>query len=614
MRRVSGFVLTLLGAFFIVVAVLLRFWIAPSAVKFPLDEYQVVTLTGTGSYFSPSQSKELNGVSVRATYTTRGDVPAGTGSRAVWNQFVSVLDVTNRQPISYVSIREAFNRSNGQLVQCCGAYVTNPVSGRPNHAVHMTGIGPVFPPGAQKTTYMLFDSVVARPVPVRYTGTSTVVGITAYRHVETVPPTKFGVEQVPGSLIGEPAQAEVSLGAYYSTTQTFYVDPVTGGPLDTMQRAEVTFRDATGATRLVASDISIAATPASVQAVVNKDISGRNTITLARDTLPLIGLIAGVVLLLIGILLVQFGGEAPESEFHWLWSRQLSHYPSTGPRVLYLAVTVLATVTLYYELYVGGSVSTLLLVDLHMSFTFFVVVLAFGNLIGAFGSLFAGLADRLGRANLVVGGLLISGIFVAYVLPAATNKWEFSFEFFAVGVVEGIALVATPALIRDFSPQVGRATAMGFWTAGPVLGSLIVTAVATNTIPAIVPDPRFWTHEYRIAGIAGLVVFLIALVGLRELSPQLRGRDRGRAGQARRLSRPAGSGSGRGGPGPGRGRRSGRKPGRAGKGSGRGAGPPGLASQPRGGGSWPRTGRGCSRPRTPCGRRSPAGDESRAAA
>ena len=38
-------------------------------------------------------------------------------------------------------------------------------------------------------------------------------------------------------------------------------------------------------------------------------------------------------------------------------------------------------------------------------------------------------------------------------------------EGFGVGLVEGICLVATPALIRDFSPQVGRATAMGFWTA-----------------------------------------------------------------------------------------------------------------------------------------------------
>ena len=206
----------------------------------------------------------------------------------------------------------------------------------------------------------------------------------------------------------------------------------------------------------------------------------------------------------------------------WLWRRQLETYPNTGPRVLYLAITVLATITLYYELYVVGSVSTLVLADLHMTFTFFVVILAFGNLIGAFGSLFAGLADRLGRANLVVGGLLLTGIFTAFVIPAMTSKWGFGIATFVVGLVEGICLVATPALIRDFSPQVGRATAMGFWTAGPVLGSLIVAVVGSATIPAVVHDPGIWTHQYRICGIAGLVVFVIALVGLRELSPRLR--------------------------------------------------------------------------------------------
>ena len=206
----------------------------------------------------------------------------------------------------------------------------------------------------------------------------------------------------------------------------------------------------------------------------------------------------------------------------WLWRRQLEAYPNTRPRLLYLAITVLATITLYYELYVVGSVSTLVLANLHMSFTFFVVILAVGNLVGAFGSLFAGLADRLGRANLVVGGLLVTGVLTAFVLPAATSRWAFGVESFAVGLVEGICLVATPALIRDFSPQVGRATAMGFWTAGPVAGSLIVAVVGSATIPAIVTNPRIWTHQYVICGIVGLVVWLVALVGLRELSPRLR--------------------------------------------------------------------------------------------
>jgi MFS family permease len=205
-----------------------------------------------------------------------------------------------------------------------------------------------------------------------------------------------------------------------------------------------------------------------------------------------------------------------------LWNRQLNHYPDTNLRLLYLAVTVLATVTLYYELYVGGSVATLLLVNLHMSFTFYVVTIAFGALIGAFGSLGAGLGDRLGRANMVVVGLLFTGLAVAFILPAMTNKWSFTIVSFVVSFVEGVCLVATPALIRDFSPQVGRATAMGFWTSGPVLGSLIVAVVATNTVPAVVADPRFWTHEYRICGIAGLIVFVITFLWLRELSPALR--------------------------------------------------------------------------------------------
>ena len=201
-----------------------------------------------------------------------------------------------------------------------------------------------------------------------------------------------------------------------------------------------------------------------------------------------------------------------------LWSRQLEHYPETGPRYTYLAITVLVTVSLYYELYVNASVAPRQLPALHMSFAFLVNLLAVSNLIGAFGSLFAGLTDRIGRCNLVVVGLLITGVLVAFVIPNLTSRWPVAIATCAVGLVEGICLVATPALIRDFSPQVGRATAMGFWTMGPVLGSLVVAVVASNTLH----PSTSWGHEYVIAGVAGLVVFVIALVGLRELSPRLR--------------------------------------------------------------------------------------------
>lgn len=199
-------------------------------------------------------------------------------------------------------------------------------------------------------------------------------------------------------------------------------------------------------------------------------------------------------------------------------NRQLQHYPRTGPRVAQLLLVVIITVSLYYQLYVNGSVSTLLLPKLGMSFQFFVYTLAFGNLLGAFASLAAGLADRVGRTQLVVAGLLITSVLTAFVIPAMTSKWPFTIASFAVAVVEGVVLVASPALVRDFSPQVGRATAMGFWTMGPVLGSLVVSVVGTNTIHA----DTTWQSEYRICGVVGLVVFLGAFLFLRELAPGIR--------------------------------------------------------------------------------------------
>jgi len=201
-----------------------------------------------------------------------------------------------------------------------------------------------------------------------------------------------------------------------------------------------------------------------------------------------------------------------------LWRRQLSGYPETGPRMWYLAVSVLATIILYCELYVGGAVAPLLLAHYDMSFTYYVNLLVVSNLVGAFGSLAAGLADRWGRANLVTYGLGVTGLGVLFALPNAPNAFTFSLFTVIIGAVEGIILVATPALVRDFSPQLGRASAMGFWTLGPVIGSLVVSALASATLSTM----QTWQSQFVIIGIAGMVMFLIALFGLRELSPGLR--------------------------------------------------------------------------------------------
>ena len=203
----------------------------------------------------------------------------------------------------------------------------------------------------------------------------------------------------------------------------------------------------------------------------------------------------------------------------WLWDRKLYRYPKPPVRYSLLALAVLSTIVLYIQLYALGGVSTLLSQELGISFIFLVTMLAITNLIGAFGSLAAGLGDRFGRANMVIWGLLVIGILTAFVAPAVTDKYMLAVVLCVIGFIEGMLLVATPALVRDYSPQVGRAAAMGIWNVGPVAGSLIVAIVASATLQHF---DNSWTSQFVIAGIIGLVMFVIALLFLKELSPELR--------------------------------------------------------------------------------------------
>jgi MFS family permease len=201
-----------------------------------------------------------------------------------------------------------------------------------------------------------------------------------------------------------------------------------------------------------------------------------------------------------------------------LWDRTLERYPDNRQRYVILGIVVLATIVLYYEFYVPAAVTPSIIADFGITWPFFVYVIVVANLVGAFASLIAGLADRWGRSNLVTYGLLITALVVLFGLPNAPNLWVYAVLYCTLGFVEGIILVATPALVRDFSPQLGRGLATGFWTMGPVVASLTVALVSSHTLNHL----HAWQDQFIICGIVGLVVFVIALVGLRELSPPLR--------------------------------------------------------------------------------------------
>jgi MFS family permease len=197
-----------------------------------------------------------------------------------------------------------------------------------------------------------------------------------------------------------------------------------------------------------------------------------------------------------------------------LWQRELPEYPTGARRIWYLGIVFAATVVAYYENFISGAVTPQLLGSFHISFLYFAVVTAVANAIGAIGSLLSGVADKVGRGNMAIVGLFGVSLVTLLWLPHVTTGAQYGIAFGAAGIFEGVILVVTPALMRDFSPQVGRAQAMAFWTVGPVLGSLLVTEVSSHTLDS---HPR-WQFQFEVAGSAGLAVCVLALLCLRELN------------------------------------------------------------------------------------------------
>jgi hypothetical protein len=311
MRRVLGLVLTGLGAFLLALALLLRFYLPGQVIKFPLNEYLVTTLTGHDvTYLNAKQLKVLTGVTAKATSTVEGDVSAGSSSVAVWNDFTAIEDTTNNAPIEFVSERSAFNRRTGAIVDCCGAYVS--ISNLGTRNGHQSGQGFVWPLGTQKQTYQVFDPTLLEPEPFRYEGTSTVDGMTAYKFVERVINQQFASQTLPGWLVGY-SLPSVTLPEYVSQTNTFWVDPVTGAPLDVTENRTLSLEDITGATKLILYKGDLTETSQSIASAVNNANSAHLKVDLVEDIGPLAGLVLGLGLVVAGVAMIL--GQQDSEEF-----------------------------------------------------------------------------------------------------------------------------------------------------------------------------------------------------------------------------------------------------------------------------------------------------------
>ncbi|HEY7485564.1 MAG TPA: DUF3068 domain-containing protein [Streptosporangiaceae bacterium] len=307
MQRTIGMLLIGVGAFFLTLSPLVRFYAAKQLIALPTDTYETTKLQAdNATYFDAGNLKVRNGVTVVATNTVRGDVRASNDKVAVWDSFTSTSDATTGTPIDYRQFRQALNRRTAQLVMCCGAQIGNDTS------VKQSGLATVWPPGnVQKKTYTYFDVATKQPLPMTFDGEDTVQGLKVYRFVQHVPDTKIAeVTDVPGTILGLGEKSgNVDTDRYYQETKTVWVDPRTGAVVNQEENIRSTLHTKDGVERLVVAAFDLKMVPNDQKKLVKLANDNAGAISAVKFWIPIGSLVLGAILLVAGILVTLAAGS-----------------------------------------------------------------------------------------------------------------------------------------------------------------------------------------------------------------------------------------------------------------------------------------------------------------
>ena len=210
------------------------------------------------------------------------------------------------------------------------------------------------------------------------------------------------------------------------------------------------------------------------------------------------------------------------------YARELTAYPTGGRRIKLVAVAVLGCLIASYEAEMAP-VLPLLLDDLDMSLTTYGLVASASLVAGAISAGVGGrLSDSWGRVTVLVPALLLTS-FCVYAMVLVRSPGHLLIVRSALAFIEGAAITTTAGLVRDFTPRVGRATAFGFWTWGPVGANFLGAAIAALTLPIFV----VWQSQFVIAGTIALVASIVIAANIADLSPHLRAQVIGNVDQIR---------------------------------------------------------------------------------
>ena len=156
----------------------------------------------------------------------------------------------------------------------------------PPSAEEKEGLVNKWPFDAQKKTYPYWDGLLGETVDATYDGTETLAGLETYRY-------HVLVEEVSTEVIE-------GVDGVYSQDKFIWIDPVTGSIINQTQHEVRELED--GSTLL---DMELAFTDDQVSANAEDAKDNGSKLGLLTRTVPLVGIIGGILAILIGAFLVR---------------------------------------------------------------------------------------------------------------------------------------------------------------------------------------------------------------------------------------------------------------------------------------------------------------------
>ncbi|MFI1187964.1 DUF3068 domain-containing protein [Streptomyces californicus] len=245
MRRRAGLVLLAFAVFFAALSPLLRWYAFPRLAKVPPNQYQEVVLEASPATlldYTTLKAKEVEKVTI--VQTLKGNVEESekiersAGRDVVVWDALSYIEGPDGKTVSAIPERYIFDAHTQAPVNATGEMV----DGDP---VRREGIEFKWPFLTEKRDYAYFDAQTRTTAPIHYRGTRTFRGLEVYYFEQTIPWTKVPMpKKMPIEGVTAEQIAQTGMTRWYTTQRMFWVDPVTGAPVNGEEIHREELRDA----------------------------------------------------------------------------------------------------------------------------------------------------------------------------------------------------------------------------------------------------------------------------------------------------------------------------------------------------------------------------------